>query len=150
MSYDIYLKEKSTGETIELPVKHVMTGSTYCADYNELAGVFTVRATTEAWLNVTYNYSKYYYDAADGDDRFYGENREGKYANLGIRGIYGKTGVESIPMLKDMAEKIQRIADTETEVAKDYWDATASNAVKPLYQLLAFAELRPDGVWMGD
>ena len=55
MSYDIYLKEKSTGETIELPVKHVMTGGTYCADYDELSGVFTVRATTEAWLNVTYN-----------------------------------------------------------------------------------------------
>ena len=53
-------------------------------------------------------------------------------------------------MLRTMAGRIQCIADTETEVAKDYWDATASNAVKPLYQLLAFAELRPDGVWMVD
>ena len=51
MSYDIYLKEKSTGETIELPVKHVMTGGTYCADYDELAGVFTVRANTE-WMGL--------------------------------------------------------------------------------------------------
>lgn len=32
----------------------------------------------------------------------------------------------------------------------DYWIATAANAIKPLYQLLAFAELRPDGVWSGD
>lgn len=47
-----------------------MTGGTYCADYDKFAGVFTVRPTTEAWLNVTYNYSKYYYDADDGDDRF--------------------------------------------------------------------------------
>ena len=89
-----------------------MTGGTYCAHYDELTGTFTAKAITEAWLNVTYNYSQYYRDATDGDDRFYGEDREGKYTNLGIRGIYGKTGAESIPMLKDMAERIQRVASS--------------------------------------
>ncbi len=150
MGYDIWLMEKSTGESIELPVRHVMIGGTYAADYDERTGQFTVQPTAEAWLHITYNYAKYYYDAADGDDRFYGENYEGKHSNLGIRGIYGKTGVESIPMLKDMAERIQRKVATETIVANDYWTASAANAVKPIYQLLAFAELRPDGVWNGD
>ncbi len=69
---------------------------------------------------------------------------------MGIRGIYGKTGAESIPMLKDMAERIQSKVATESIVSNDYWTASAANAVKPIYQLLAFAELRPDGVWMGD
>ncbi|MBP3197158.1 MAG: hypothetical protein J6N21_09165 [Butyrivibrio sp.] len=150
MSYDIYLKERATGETIELPVKHIMKGGTCCADYDEITGLFTVQAITEAWLNVTYNYTQYFCDATEGDSRFYGEDDEGKYVNLGIRGIYGKTGAESIPMLKDMAERIQSKVATESIVSNDYWTASAANAVKPIYQLLAFAELRPDGVWMGD
>lgn len=150
MSYDIYLKEKSTGETIDLPVKHVMAGGTCCAEYDEATGESSVKPITEAWLNITYNYSRYYSEAAEGDDRFYGEDDEGQYKNQGIRGIYGKTGAESIPMLKDMAERIQRKVETESILAKDYWTPTAANAVNPLYQLIAFAELRPDGVWDGD
>ena len=62
--------------------------------------------TAEAWLNVTYNYANYYYEAARDDDRFYGM-RDGKRENLGIRGIYGKTGAESIAMLLDLAQKIK-------------------------------------------
>lgn len=30
---------------------------------------------------------------------------------------------------------------------KNYWDATAANALKPLHQLIALSQLRPDGVW---
>ena len=35
-------------------------------------------------------------------------------------------------------------------INSDYWESTAGNAIKPLYQLMVFAELRPDGVWDGD
>ena len=35
MSYDIRLKDPVTDETLDLPVKHVMTGGTYQADYDE-------------------------------------------------------------------------------------------------------------------
>lgn len=150
MGYDISLIERSTGETIELPVKHVMAGATCCAEYDEKTGKFFVKPTTEAWLSVTYNYSKYYFDAAENDERFYGNDRTGNYTNLGIRGIYGKIGVESIPMLKDMAARIQERVATKSIIAEDYWTASAANAVKPIYQLLAFAELRPDGIWEGD
>lgn len=31
-----------------------------------------------------------------------------------------------------------------------YWVATRENAIRPLYQLLAMAQMRPDGVWEGD
>lgn len=32
----------------------------------------------------------------------------------------------------------------------DYWLATTANALKPLYQLLALAKMRPDCIWDGD
>lgn len=35
MSYDIHLTERASGETIKLPIKHMMTGGTYQADYDE-------------------------------------------------------------------------------------------------------------------
>ena len=195
MSYDIRLTERTSSKTIKLPIKHVMIGGTYRADYDEKTKTFSPAAIQDAWLNITYNYSKYYYEAAEGDDRFYGVedlDDEG-YHNCGIRGIYGKTGLESIPMLRDLASRIEtkykkdcelittkrnitvfrdmdgnerhpieifvhKLEYTKEEyeeeinegINSDYWESTAGNAIKPLYQLLVFAELRPDGVWDGD
>ena len=106
MSYDIRLKDPVTDETLDLPVKHVMTGTR----------TFSPKPISEAWLNVTYNYGRYYYDATDGDPRFAHDEISAYYADgttgpvkteYGIRGIYGKTGVESIPMLEDMIERIK-------------------------------------------
>lgn len=56
-----------------------------------------------------FQHSHYYYEAAAGDERFYGEkNRSSQgHQNLGIRGIYGKTGAQSISMLSDMASRIE-------------------------------------------
>ena len=172
-----------------------MIGGTYQADYDEKTKTFSPAAIQDAWLNITYNYSKYSYEAAEGDDRFYGVedlDDEG-YHNCGIRGIYGKTGLESIPMLRDLASRIETKYKKDSEwittkrnitvfrdmdgnerhpieifvhkleytkeeyeeeinegINSDYWESTAGNAIKPLYQLLVFAELRPDGVWDGD
>lgn len=112
MGYDISLKEPVTKEEIELPVKHLMIGNTYAADYDPNTGRFTPKPTSEAHLGITYNYSNYYYDAAERDIRFYGnledddEREKEQPRNLGIRGIYGKTGAESIPMLQDMIRRI--------------------------------------------
>lgn len=66
MSYDIYLKDRVLGETIMLPIKHVMTGGTYQADYNPETKTFSSAAIRDAWLNITYNYGRYYYEAAEG------------------------------------------------------------------------------------
>ena len=205
MSYDISLKDATTGDTIELPVKHIMTGGTYRAEYT--GGEFVPTPISDAWLNITYNYGSYYYEATEGDERFahdevsayYSDGTQGPIrTEYGIRGIYGKTGAESIPMLKDMVVRIEakykkdgewisterertryvEIAtgkeldfftdilnkgmsedlykeETYTEMVNegpdtDYWEATAGNAIRPLYQLIAIASLRPDGVWEGD
>lgn len=92
-------------------------------------GTYAMGGTTEMWLNVTYNYGQIYY-------RTMGDK--------GIRTIYGMTGAESIPVLK---AAIDQLGD---DVHPDYWKATEGNAKKALHGLLAFAQLRPDGVWEGD
>lgn len=192
MSYDISLKDRVTGETLEVESPHFMTG-----------GIYAVGGTREMWLNITWNYANYYYEATDGDPRFAHDEISAYYSDgttgpvvteYGIRGIYGKSGAESIQMLKDMILRIEqkykkdgkwidtvrkktrwldpdgneysdpynaiinglsRIAE-EYEIVvnegpnNDYWEPTAGNAIKPLYQLIAMAEMRPDGVWDGD
>ena len=118
MSYDISLNDPVTKEVIKFNEPHMIKGGTYA-----------IGGSSEAWLNVTYNYA----------DRFYrvmGEN--------GIRSIYRKTGAESIPILKSA---ISKLGD---DVNLDYWESTDGNAKKALCGLLAFAQMRPDGIWDGD
>ena len=118
MSYDINLLDPVTHEVIEFDTPHQIKGGMYC-----------VGGTTEAWINITYNYGKIY--------------RE-KFGKEGIRTIYGMTGAESIPI-------IQKVIDSlSDETNPDYWTATEGNAKCALYGLLSFAKMRPDGVWDGD
>lgn len=117
MSYDIKLQDAVTGEVLDLDSVHHMRGGTY-----EIGG------TTKAELNITYNYGKHY--------RVLGEQ--------GVREIYGTTGAESIPMLKNA---IDVLGD---DVHDNYWEPTEGNAKRALVQLLALAQMRPDGVWAGD
>lgn len=120
MSYDISLCDPVTKEVLLLDSPHQMRGGTYA-----LSG------TQEMWLNVTYNYSKFYY-------------RDDVFGEKGIRTIYGMTGAESIPVLQ------KAIAALGNDVDPDYWKATEGNAKRPLCQLLALAQMRPDGIWNGD
>jgi hypothetical protein len=119
MSYDIKLCDPVTKETITVDFTHSIRGGTYC-----------VGGDNRLWLNITYNYSKYYYNTID--------------AEKGIRFIYGKSGAESIPILESA------IAKLGDDVSDNYWDATEGNAKQALHGLLAFAKLRPDGIWNGD
>jgi len=118
MSYDIHLLEPVTKEVIQFDEPQQIKGGTY-----------QVGGTREAWLNITYNYGKHFYS-------LFGEE--------GIRTIYGMTGAESIPLLKDA---ISKLAD---DIDPDYWKPTEGNTKKSLCGLLAFAQLRPDGIWEGD
>ncbi|QHS09126.1 hypothetical protein [Sinimarinibacterium sp. NLF-5-8] len=118
MGYDISLNDPVTGEVLELDVPHHMRGSTY-----------QVGGTTRAWLSVTYNYASHFY-AVLGED--------------GIRTLYGKSGAQSIPLLRSAADKLK------DDVSSNYWDSTEGNAKAALMQLLALAQMRPDGVWDGD
>lgn len=140
MSYDIELKDPVTQKTIELDTPHQMQGGTYA-----------IGGTTEAWLNITWNYNDWYYHAG-----VFAPTRE---ASKGIRTIYGMTGAQSIPILQkaikaleSMKEDIgdERRRKCEEQGATGYWMPTRANAIKPLYQLLALAQMRPDGVWDGD
>lgn len=118
MSYDIELVNPITKAVLELDAPHNMKGGTYA-----------VNGTREARLNVTYNYASHYH-------RIFGDG--------GLRSLYGKTGTESIPILKRC---IDELGDDTTD---NYWDSTEGNAKQALYHLLALAQLRPDGVWDGD
>jgi hypothetical protein len=119
MSYGIRLADAVSGDTLLLDEKHHIRGGTYA-----LGG------TTEAWLNITYNYSAHFKQAFGNDD--------------GVRCIYGKTGAESIPILK------AAIAKLGDDVSTDYWEPTEGNAKRALHGLPALAQMRPDGVWDGD
>lgn len=117
MSYDVRLKDPVTKQTIELRQNHFITG-----------GMFCVGGTKELWLNITWNYAPIYY-------------RSDVLGEKGIRGLDGMTAAQSIPLLK------KAIAVLKDDVDPDYWKGTEGNAKKALYGLLAFAQMRPDGVW---
>lgn len=136
MSYDISLRDPVTGQTLQLDAPHHMRGGTY-----------QVGGTTEAHLNVTWNYATHYYRVftpaplRPGVDPHHA-NDGGTVG--GIRSIYGLTGAASIPVLQSA---IDQLGD---DTHPDYWEPTEGNAKRALAQLLALARMRPDGVWNGD
>lgn len=179
MSWDFDLKDPVTKEVLELPSEHLMTGGTYRASYDENTGKFSPMPIKEATLNVTYNYSRYYYEAL----------KDTKYNEDGIRCLDEMPAVDSISVLTTMIKNIEdnykvdgefistqrkrwfkdeyglpyeqftpryndissepyeKITTVDEGNTKNYWEDTAANALKPLYQLLTMAKLRPDGVW---
>lgn len=140
MSYDISLKDPATNETLCATFNHEMAGGTYA-----------IGGTNELWLNITYNYARWYYHA--------GVFAATKEESKGIRTIYGKSGAESIPILRSAIATLQALEEDISEQdrlacisvgADGYWMPTKENAIRPLYQLLSMAQLRPDGIWDGD
>lgn len=135
MSYDISLVDPVTKETLIMDSPHQMRGGTYA-----------IGGTDEMWLNVTYNYGRWYRK-----DYAFGEN--------GIRSINGLSGAESIPVLKKaitgLEESKEELPEEEVNQCLEqgvsgYWMPTRENAIRPLYQLLVMAQMRPDGVWESD
>lgn len=109
-----------------------VTGETLLteAPHQVRGGTYQCGGTTELWLNITYNYWEHFDRTIDPEK--------------GIRFLYGKTGAESIPILE---KAISLLADN---VDINYWKPTEGNAKQALFGLLAFARMRPDGVWSGD
>ena len=97
MSYDIRLKNKATGETARKKHPQYVRGGTVRAVMDERTGQLVQAEQVEADINITYNYSQYYADGTQGPIK----------TEYGIRGLYGATPAESIPMLIDMIEKIK-------------------------------------------
>lgn len=100
------------------------------APHQMKGGTYRVGGTNMAHLNVTYNYCPIF-------RRLLGEK--------GIRAIYGMTGAWSIHVLQ---EAIALLGDAQP--TGDYWEVADGNAKMVLLQLVALAQLRPDGVWAGD
>lgn len=93
MGYDISLLEPKTKKPIYLKTSFADHGNT-----------MVMGGSSEAHLGITYNYANYYYDATEKDNRF--AHKEDDKWEYGIRGLYGKTGQESIPMLLSLIERI--------------------------------------------
>lgn len=89
-------------------------------------GTYAVGGTTQCHLNITYNYGTHYY-------KIFGEE--------GIKILQDKMGAETISILRDGANKLK------DDVCDDYWEATEGNAKRALLQLIALAQMRPDGIW---
>lgn len=137
MSYDIDLIDPVTGETLELAAPHHMRGGTYA-----------VGGTTQAHLNVTYNYypqfSRVFDELAEPRQKAPKWMQTAGKPVRGVRTIYGLTGAESLPVLD------KAIAALGDDVDPDYWKPTDGNAKRALVQLRALAAMRPDGLWSGD
>lgn len=106
MSYDIRIVDKTTKDEQYLPVPMFVRGGTVPAFVNSYTGQLEQVQSEEAHVNVTYNYSRYYYEATEGDDRFL-HNWHSDEPEYGIRGLYGKTPSESVSMLQDMVKRIK-------------------------------------------
>lgn len=122
MSWDFDLCDPVTKKVLETEEKHQIKGGTYY-----------VGGTTEMTLNVTSNYS----DIIEKKMKEVGIENKHSYAYY----LNGKTGAETIEPLKKI------IASLKDDVDEDYWKATEGNAKRALCGLLAFAQMRPDGVW---
>ena len=119
MSYDLSLVDSITKNTLEVDKKHHIKGGTY-----------QVNGSCELHINVTYNYSVHLEKAFNNDK--------------GIRSIYGKSGAESIPFIK---EAISKLGD---DVTDNYWDSTEGNTKEALLNILLLAKMAPNGEWSGD
>jgi len=83
--------------------------------------------STKAELNVTWNYSKFYYAYLDKEE--------------GLKWLDGKKAKEVIPRLKEAVHILG------TKRSFDYWDSTNGNAGFALAILLDWAQQHPNGVF---
>ena len=122
MSYDLDLVDPVTGAVLESEEKHDLRGGTY-----------VLGGTCSLSLNVTYNYAEIarrVLPAAEGRE-------------AGIRGLDGRTGEETAPLLEAAADAL----DIEDDDEPDYWKPTAGNVRRALLDLATLARMAPKGIW---
>lgn len=119
MSYDIYLLDPVTLKPIQFDNPRQEGGGTY-----------QVGGTREAWFNITYNYSEFYYEYLDSEK--------------GIRWLYKKKAKECINRLEYAVSKLG------TKQYRDYWAPTRGNAGHAISILLNWAQEFPEGIFDGD
>ena len=110
MSWDIELIDEN-GNTVVIP-RH------------EEGGTYVLGGTDRAELNITYNYSWFY---------FHFLNKK-----WGLRWLSGKKGKETISALEKAVKELGT-----SQYKKDYWAPTNGNAGYALNILLQWAKLHP-------
>ena len=178
MSYDIELVNKVTGETAKMKHPQYVRGGTVPARVNPVTKELEQAEQVEAHINITYNYSHYYYEATDGDIRFahdevsayYADGTQGPFeTKYGIRGlidtertktVYYKNGKE-IKERNVLDAILNHDYDRKEEVTysvnegdiSSYYMATAANAIMALKQMMVMATdnlTEKNIVWDGD
>lgn len=94
-------------------------------------GTQEVPISTQAWLNITYNYSDYYSTPTKAFPN-----------DEGLKWLHGKKASDTIEYLTYIVPVLGTLRD------KDYWKCTAGNAGFALSILLEFARQHPNGIWV--
>ena len=119
MGFSIYLRDKN-GKSVQVQTHD--EGGTIKMDKIFVIDNMVRGGTSDAEMDITFNYNKFYRDALHPD---------------GLDYLHGKTGKQAIPLLK----KAIRILGTEQHY--DYWASTPGNAGHALSTLLTWAEQHP-------
>lgn len=102
------------GETIQFDEPHNIAGGTYA-----------VGGTTEAWFNITYNYSPILT----------------RVLKMPFRNLEGMRAGDTIPLLR------VALMQLGTDVHENYWEPTEGNVARAVQGLIDLAEAAPDGIW---
>lgn len=153
MSYDINIVDPTTGETIETADPHHIAGGTY-----------QVGGTTRLWLNITYNYSPFYYRAETLGESTRVRRDMGEFWEIEEPDTGGVCGLQylTIPEARErVLRAINALRDEDIDMdgnpyqpietfdgdtlhATNYWAPTERNARRALKNLLAILLLAPD------
>jgi|GEM_PF-1318210 len=125
MSFTVHLVDKNGN------IKQVEThaeGATIAIDKPFVIDNKIYGGTNDACLDITYNYSPYYYQTIDKEK--------------GLRKLDFMKAKDAIPLLK------KAIKILGTKPASDYWARTPGNAGKALATLLTWAEQHPEATFV--
>ena len=103
-------------------------------------GTYVMGGSTDAELNVTWNYGPRFVEAWDKEDF------ENRVVKLGWHGtlhamLHERVASETVPLLE------QAIATLSTDTDSDYWKATSGNAGHALSVLCQWAKEHPEATW---
>lgn len=113
MSWWVYLNDPVIGRIVDLPERH------------EEGGTFALGGTTEACVNITYNYGRVW-----------------RVHDFELESLEGKSGEQTLGELERVIAALGSV-----EPSEDYWAPTPGNAGRALFVLARWARDRPDGIW---
>lgn len=134
MSYDIHIVDPETRETLHTAKTHMLRGGTYAQG-----------GTTQLWLNITYNYSKWYYraDTLGESTVQYRDTGKGYMEEIAPE-LGGIPGLARCTIAEARTRVMRAITALHGEPAADYWKPCEGNARHALISLLELLLLAPE------